>query len=73
MPEEKIEFVVENEGLFISDELKDDEQQPEIEKLNNKINEPVANQKRSKKTQKESWLKRQLDLFFEEKSADLNN
>ncbi|HOO82950.1 MAG TPA: cell division protein FtsZ [Prolixibacteraceae bacterium] len=73
MPEEKIEFVVENEGLFISDELKDDEPQPEPEMLNNKINEPVPNQKRNKKAQKDSWLKRQLDLFFEEKSADLNN
>jgi cell division protein FtsZ len=73
MPEEKIEFVVENEGLFISDELKDDEPQPDPEMLNNKINEPVPNQKRNTKAQKESWLKRQLDLFFEEKSADLNN
>jgi cell division protein FtsZ len=73
MPEEKIEFVVENEGLFISDELKDDEPQPDPEMLNNKINEPVPNQKRNRKAQKESWLKRQLDLFFEEKSADLNN
>lgn len=73
MPEEKIEFVVENEGLFISDELKDDEPEYEPEVLNNRINQPVANKKRNKKEQKESWLKRQFDLFFEEKSADLNN
>jgi cell division protein FtsZ len=72
----KIELETNENELFISDELKD-ETPDENDHVKDAQKEQVAEKqairkKTSKRKQKnENWIKRQLDLFFEEKSADL--
>lgn len=74
LPDEKITFDINAEELFISDENETNELEDEPKRNNegNRIKVPISKKVIKKKPEKEGWLKRQLDLFFEEKSADLN-
>lgn len=77
VPEEKIEFEA-NEEIFLNDE-----EEPELAEVENRnMKSEVENSESMKQTfrkkeskpkaKNNSWIKRQLDLFFEEKSADMD-
>ncbi len=70
--EEKIEMEASNDDLFISDELKDENETEQTPKKSVQINKKEKKQTK-RKTKSDTWLKRQLDLFFEENSANLDN
>ena len=76
-PEVSIPFEP-NQEIFISDEEEHEFAGVETEsKMKEKsssesIKEPVRKKETKRKAKNETWLKRQLDLFFEDKSADLD-
>lgn len=70
---------VNNENLFIpeEDEKHEEENNEQLNELTARratesIKKPVRNKETKQKASSNSWLKRQLDLFFEEKSAELD-
>jgi cell division protein FtsZ len=80
---EKIQLETNDKEIFIPEES---EMEPELEMVvvdeHESINTPKSNQKKNssfirkdekRKAKGNSWIKRQLDLFFEENSADLDN
>lgn len=78
-PEEKIEFEQNTFEVFINDEneLMDDElktdNNTEDDKRKHDLNKSLNSKSTRKKPKNETWIKRQFDLFFEERSADLDN
>lgn len=76
-PEEQVPLETKDDEIFISDEeqeLVEAETEPLSQKVTaDSMKQPIRNKESKKPTKKEGWLKRQLDLFFEEKSADLEN
>lgn len=79
LPEEKMELDMEAEEVFISEEVEREPAEASMAgetEMNNKKEEfrkQVPKKANKRKSAADGWLKRQLDLFFEEKSADLNN
>lgn len=77
-PEEKIELETNDADIFPDDEALVDETgemkqtTPEPSMQDEAKNKNPIRKQNNKKLKKENWLKRQLDLFFEEKSADLD-
>lgn len=76
-PNEYVSFESKEEEIFINDE--DEHEMAEVEQSENLSNKatsesmknPIRNKEAKQKSGKEGWLKRQLDLFFEEKGSDL--
>ncbi|MDA3930646.1 MAG: cell division protein FtsZ [Prolixibacteraceae bacterium] len=71
-PKEFIQFDVKEEGVFINDELEKEEEELKSEPVRKDTISKPMRKKKTKKANSEPWLKRQFDLFFEEKSADLD-
>lgn len=79
LPAEKVELETEKEELFLNDESESESkrvykmEREEEQNYNEGIKKPISKKENKRKNKPETWLKRQLDLFFEEKSADLDN
>lgn len=77
-PEEKIELETNDADIFPDDDALIEEAgerkqaSPEPSMQDEATNKNPIRKQNNKKLKKENWLKRQLDLFFEEKSADLD-
>ncbi|MGF7140504.1 cell division protein FtsZ [Roseimarinus sediminis] len=77
-PEEKIELETNDADIFPDDDALVEEAgekkqtSPEPSMQDEATNKNPIRKQNNKKLKKENWLKRQLDLFFEEKSADLD-
>ncbi|MBN1926698.1 MAG: cell division protein FtsZ [Prolixibacteraceae bacterium] len=82
MPDEKHELDIENVPVFITEETEDDEMelvaidgQPNSHETEEKVKQKETikprNTPKGKQKTKANWLMRQLDLFFEENSADM--
>ncbi|MDA3816264.1 MAG: cell division protein FtsZ [Prolixibacteraceae bacterium] len=75
-PEQKVELEMPEDKIFINEEEEDApvasrDETKETGKKNNEKNNPVRKKSR-KDSKKDGWLKRQFELFFEEKSADFD-
>jgi len=77
-PNEYIELETKSEEVFINEEADDDFEMAgdhEVQssrRSSDNMKKPIRNNEIKQKSNKEGWLKRQLDLFFEEKSAELD-
>jgi cell division protein FtsZ len=73
-PDVVFEIDMNAEEVFINEEKEEEiKLRTETKHHQETYREPLAKKAKKRKPEKEGWLKRQLDLFFEEKSADLNN
>ena len=77
-PEEKIELETDKEELFLNDEelemaTAEKQMAGDEQNVSEGMKQPISKKENKRKGKNENWLKRQLDLFFEEKSADLDN
>ncbi len=70
----EIEFEIQQQEIFISDELKEGDVNEKIAQADDekiKAKTTIKKETKRKKKKNETWLKRQLDLFFEENSSEL--
>ncbi|MBN1767315.1 MAG: cell division protein FtsZ [Prolixibacteraceae bacterium] len=76
-PEQKVALEISDEQVFINEDVDEDsdlfETESKIQVSQDSLKEPLPKKTRKKENKKDGWLKRQLDLFFEEKSVDMDN